>query len=210
MKSQYYRFLFGLAALLMVAVPFASAQSVSSFAMLDSNGQTMIDPIVNNQMIFLNQLSSQQFTFRANTTGSVAQVRFYLTNVNTHTQVGVSTDTSAPFTVCSSSDCSVYFPAGSSSCGTAYLLQAVPYSSSGGSLVAGTPFSLSFTMAPGGGLTMAQDSGGNNVTITPPANDNRILIDDGPAFSKPIVDQSFSTSSLAISNILSSGLVQGI
>src|SRR5262249_35849399 len=122
----------------------------------------------------------------------------------------VSTDTSAPFTVCSSSDCSVYFPAGSSSCGTAYLLQAVPYSSSGGSLVAGTPFSLSFTMAPGGGLTMAQDSGGDNVTITPPANDNRILIDDGPAFSKPIVDQSFSTSSLAISNILSSGLVQGI
>jgi hypothetical protein len=91
-------------------------------------------------------------------------------------------------------------------------LQAVPYTSSGGTLVAGVPFSLSFIMAPGGGLTVTQDSGGSNITITPPSttSDNRIQIDDGPDFNTPIVDQTFSTSSLSISNITSSGLVPGI
>src|SRR5215510_8142840 len=99
------------------------SQTVTSFTLQDTNGNPMVNPIVNNQTIFVNQLSSQAFTIRANATGSPARVTFTLTKVNTHTQLGAHNADAAPFTVCANSDCSGYFPA-ASSCGNTYLLQA--------------------------------------------------------------------------------------
>jgi len=204
-------------AAVVVAACVSNAQSVTSITMVDINNQPLLDinnlpvanPISGNQTIFLNRLKSTSFSFLANTSGTLSRVLFTLTNISTHNYVGAHFATATPYTVCDYQDCSVYFPAGPSSCGTTYLLQALPYSSAG---AAGTPYSVSFTMAPGVGLTMTQDATGANFTITLPVDgDNELKINDSQNFdsSAPvIVDQADINSSVQL-NTLQSGLVQG-
>jgi len=202
---------------MILAVGIANAQGVTGITMVDVKNQPLLDlddqpvadPINNNQTIFLNRLASTSFSFRANTAGTLSRLLFTLTNVSTHTQVGAHAATAAPYTVCDYQDCSVYFPAGPSSCGTTYLLQAVPYSTAG---IAGTPYSVSFTMAPGGGLTMTQDAGGANVTVTLPIDgDSELKINDSQNFdpSAPVIVDLTSIDSSVQLNTLQSGLVPG-